>query len=208
MILFAAVLALCTISCTTGNKNKVEIKVISYNIRQSGLSDQDGEYKWENRREATLNMIQKESPSVFGLQEALLEQVEYIEQNCSQYSRIGVGRDDGKNAGEFMAVFFLKDNFKLLDSGTFWLSKTPDTVSKGWDADCLRVVTWVQLQEIETGKDFYFFNTHFDHKGEVAREESAKLVAEKIQEIAGGKANIILGGDFNSTITDEIANYG
>ncbi|MDR3046339.1 MAG: endonuclease, partial [Bacteroidales bacterium] len=86
MILFAAVLALCTISCTTGNKNKVEIKVISYNIRQSGLSDQDGEYKWENRREATLNMIQKESPSVFGLQEALLEQVEYIEQNCSQYS--------------------------------------------------------------------------------------------------------------------------
>jgi endonuclease/exonuclease/phosphatase family metal-dependent hydrolase len=100
----------------------------------------------------------------------------------------------------------LKDKYKLLQSGTFWLSETPEQVSKGWDADCFRTATWVQLQEIKTKKEFYFFNTHFDHKGEISRKESAKLVAEKIKEIAVKKANIIFGGDLNSAITDEIFN--
>ncbi|MDR3046369.1 MAG: endonuclease/exonuclease/phosphatase family protein [Bacteroidales bacterium] len=197
---------LCCIYACTDKRNVLEVKLISYNIRQSGLADKDGEYKWENRKAATLNMIEKESPSVFGLQEALLEQVEYIEQNCPKYSRIGVGRDDGKNAGEFMAIFYLKDKYKLLQQGTFWLSETPDTVSKGWDADYFRIVTWVKLQGINTKKEFYYFNTHFDNIGEVARKESTKLVAEKIKEIAEKKANIIFGGDLNSAITDKIFN--
>jgi endonuclease/exonuclease/phosphatase family metal-dependent hydrolase len=197
---------LCCIYACIDKKNALEIKIISYNIRQSGLAEKDGEYQWENRKEATLTMLRTKSPSVFGLQEALLEQVEYIEQNLPQYSRVGVGRDDGKNAGEFMAVFFLKEKFKLLKSGTFWLSETPDIVSKGWDGNCFRIVTWVKLKDISTAKEFYYFNTHFDHKGEVARKESAKLVAEKIKEIAEKKANIIFGGDLNSAITDEIFN--
>jgi len=199
-------MVLCSIACTSVNKNKVEIKLISYNIRQSGLADKDGEYRWNNRKEATIRMIKQETPSVFGLQEALLEQVEYIETNLPQYSNVGVGRDDGKNAGEFMSIFYLSDKFNLLQSGTFWLSETPDIVSKGWDAECFRIVTWVQLQDIESKKEFYFFNTHFDHKGIVARENSAKLVLKKIKEIAGKKANIVFGGDLNSAISDPIFN--
>jgi endonuclease/exonuclease/phosphatase family metal-dependent hydrolase len=105
-----------------------------------------------------------------------------------------------------MAVFYLSDKFNLLQSGTFWLSETPDIVSKGWDAECFRIVTWVQLQDIKSKKEFYFFNTHFDHKGIVARENSAELISEKIKEIAGRKASIIFGGDLNSDISDLIFN--
>jgi endonuclease/exonuclease/phosphatase family metal-dependent hydrolase len=199
-------IVLCAVSCMNDSRNKVEIKVISYNIRQSGLSDKDGEYQWNNRKEATLTMLQKENPSIFGLQEALLEQVEYIEQNLPQYSRIGVGRDDGKNAGEFMAIFYLTDKFDLLKNGTFWLSETPDSVSKGWDAECYRTATWVQLQDLKTGKSFYFFNTHFDHRGSMARANSAKLIAEEIKKIADKKAAVILCGDLNSAISDPIFN--
>jgi endonuclease/exonuclease/phosphatase family metal-dependent hydrolase len=183
-----------------------EVKLISYNIRQSGLSDNDGEYKWENRREATANMIQKEAPSVFGLQEALLDQIQYIEESFPQYTRIGVGRDDGQNEGEIMAIFYLKEYYERIDHGTFWLSERPDTVSKGWDAQCNRTVTWVKLRETATNKEFYFFNTHFDHSGVIAREESAKLVVQKIEEIAGKDEIVIFGGDLNSAITDTIFN--
>ena len=194
------------LSCTNANRPKAEVKAISFNIRQSGLSDQDGENKWDNRKEATIKMIEQELPAVLGLQEALLEQVQYIETNLPQYKRVGVGRDDGKNAGEIMAIFYLSDKFNLLRSGTFWLSDIPDSVSKGWDAECFRTVTWVQLQDVNSKKEFYYFNTHFDHKGIIARKNSAKLVLEKIREIAGKKANIILGGDLNSSISDPIFN--
>ncbi|KAA6329954.1 hypothetical protein EZS27_021279 [termite gut metagenome] len=134
-----------------------EIKLISYNIRQSGLPDKDGEYKWKNRREATANMIQKEAPSVFGLQEALFEQVQYIEKLFTQYTRIGVGRDDGRDEGEIMAIFYLKEYYELIDHGTIWLSETPTKVSKGWDAQCNRTLTWIKLREMATSKEFYFF---------------------------------------------------
>jgi endonuclease/exonuclease/phosphatase family metal-dependent hydrolase len=197
---------LCFIACSNNNKTKVEIKLISYNIRQSGLADKDGEYKWDNRKEATIRMIEQEKPSVFGLQEALLDQVEYIETNLPQYNRIGVGRDDGESSGEFMAIFYLLDNFNLLQSGTFWLSETPSVVSKGWDAECCRTVTWVQLQDKVSKMKFYFFNSHFDHKGIAARENSAKLVSEKIKEIADKKASVVFGGDLNSDISDPIFN--
>jgi len=199
-------IVLCSLACSNGHKARVEIKAISYNIRQSGLADNDGENKWDNRKKATITMIEQEKPSVFGLQEALLEQVEYIETNLPQYNHVGVGRDDGKNAGEFMSIFYLSEKFNLLQSGTFWLSETPDSVSKGWDAECFRTVTWVKLQDIESKKEFYYFNTHFDHKGIVARENSAKLISEKIKEIAGKKASIVFGGDLNSDISDPIFN--
>jgi len=201
-----ATIMLYNVACTNGNKAGVEIKAISYNIRQSGLADNDGENKWDNRKKATITMIEQEKPSVFGLQESLLEQVEYVEANLPQYKNVGVGRDDGKNAGEFMSIFYLSEKFNLLQSGTFWLSETPDTVSKGWDAECFRTVTWVKLKDIESKKEFYYFNTHFDHKGIVAREKSAKLVSEKVKEIAGKKASIVFGGDLNSDISDPIFN--
>ncbi|GHT13568.1 endonuclease [Bacteroidia bacterium] len=195
---------LFVVAARSANSSKVEVKVTSYNIRFSNTAD--GEDRWDNRKGATLKMIQQENPSILGLQEALLEQVKYIEDNLPQYGRIGVGRDDGKESGEMMAIFYHKEKFTLLKSGTFWLSNTPDNVSRGWDAACNRTVTWVQLQEISSNKTFYFFNTHFDHKGTVARENSVKLVVEKIKEITGKKETVILCGDLNSTIADPIFN--
>jgi len=205
-IALIAALIVCSVAYTNGQKIKVALKFISFNIRQSGLPGQDGNNKWDNRKGATIKLIEQEAPAVFGLQEALLEQVRYIEKNLPQYTRFGVGRDDGENAGEFMAVFYLSDEFNLLRSGTFWLSETPDSVSKGWDAGCFRTVTWVLLQDKKSKKEFYYFNTHFDNQGAAARENSAKLVAKRIKDITTKKASIILGGDFNSSMSDPIFN--
>ena len=172
-----------------------EAKIISYNIRL-GVAD-DGANSWEHRREATLRMLEREAPTVFGIQEGYLFQVKYIEENLPQYGRVGVGRDDGAEKGEVMAVYYLRDRFELLDSGTFWLSETPDKVSRGWDGACNRTVTWVELKDRKSGKEFFYFNTHLDHKGKTARAEGVKLVVAQIAAIAG-KAPAILGGDFNT----------
>ena len=122
-----------------------EAKIISYNIRL-GVAD-DGANSWEHRREATLRMLEREAPTVFGIQEGYLFQVKYIEENLPQYGRVGVGRDDGKEGGEIMAVFYLRDRYDLLDHGDLWLSETPDRVSRGWDGACNRTMTWVHLRE-------------------------------------------------------------
>ncbi len=179
-----------------------EAKIISYNIRL-GVAD-DGSNSWENRREATIRMLEREKPTVFGIQEGYLFQVNYIEKHLPQYGRVGVGRDDGREKGEMMAVFYLKDRYELLEHGDFWLSETPDRVSRGWDGACNRTMTWVHLREKASGKEFYYFNTHLDHKGEAARREGVKLVVAKIVEIAGKRASVVLGGDLNSTIEDPI----
>ena len=169
------------------------IKLISYNLRTS--HGKDGDNVWMKRRHATPEMIRREAPDVFGVQEGLIDQLHYIDTECPQYARVGVGRDDGAEKGEFMAVYYLRDRFELLDSGTFWLSETPDKVSRGWDGACNRTVTWVELKDRKSGKEFFYFNTHLDHKGKAAREEGVKLLIEKIHEIAGKKTPAILGGE-------------
>jgi len=179
-----------------------KVKLITYNIRQSGAKD--GDNCWENRRHATVEMMRREAPSVIGMQEVKLDQAQYIDANMPQYARVGGGRDDGKNKGEMCAIYYLKKKFKLVDGNTFWLSETPDEISRGWDAKYNRIVTWVKLREKVTGKEFYYFNGHLDHKGATARKESMKLIARKIFEIAGKDAAVILGGDFNALIDDEI----
>ena len=180
-----------------------EAKIISYNIRL-GVAD-DGANSWEHRREATLRMLEREAPTVFGIQEGYLFQVKYIEENLPQYGRVGVGRDDGKEGGEIMAVFYLRDRYDLLDHGDLWLSETPDRVSRGWDGACNRTMTWVHLREKATGKEFFLFNSHFDHIGTVARAESAKLLIEKVAEIAG-KTPAFCTGDFNSNQQTNVYN--
>jgi hypothetical protein len=142
------------------------IKLISYNLRNS--HGKDGDNVWMKRRHATPEMIRREAPDVFGVQEGLIDQLHYIDTECPQYARVGVGRDDGAEKGEFMAVYYLRDRFELLDSGTFWLSETPDKVSRGWDGACNRTVTWVELKDRKSGKEFFYFNTHLDHKGKGA----------------------------------------
>ena len=187
-----------------GSREKdVEIKYISYNIRYANASD--GDNAWDIRKPATKEMIEREQPDVFGLQEALIGQLQYIDSNFPQYSRVGVGRDDGKEEGEFMAVYYRNDKFKLLDSGNFWLSETPDSCSFGWDAACRRIVTWAKLKDKETGKVFYAFNTHLDHVGEVAREQSILLITKKITDIVkDDNIPVFLSGDFNSDVNSPI----
>ena len=182
-------------------KSSVEVKIISYNIRTLA---RDGENSWQYRKHATENMLLKHNPDAFGLQEATVTHLLYIDSVCPQYARVGVGRDDGKMGGEIMAIYYKKERFDLLDSGTFWLSETPNLVSRGWDAACFRTVTWVKLQDKATKKSFFYFNTHFDHKGKVAQKESVELIIEIIKGIAGKRTPVILSGDFNVELDNDI----
>ena len=150
-------------------------------------------------------MLENEQPTIFGLQEAYPEQLAYIDECCPQFSRVGVGRDDGKEAGEFMALYYRNDLYELLDSGDFWLSETPDEPTMGWDAACFRIVTWAKLKDIATEKTFYAFNTHLDHVGQVAREQSILLIVNRIKEIVKDENTpVFLSGDFNSDVSSPI----
>ena len=151
------------------------------------------------------DQINFESPDVLGMQEVLVEQLHDFQRLLDNYSSIGVGRDDGKEAGEYAAIFYKNDRVKLLDSGNFWLNETPDVPKLGWDAACIRICTWGKFKDLRTKKKFYFFNLHMDHVGVVARREAAKLVVSRIKEMAQD-APVVLTGDFNVDQTDEI--YG
>lgn len=172
-----------------------DIKVMSFNIRL-GVAD-DGENSWENRKPATAALLNDQSPVVFGVQEAYGFQIDYIKDNCPQYDCVGVGRDDGADEGEHMSVFFDTNLIELENWGTYWLSETPDTVSFGWDAACRRTATWTLLKVKETGKQFYFVNTHLDHKGKEARKNGLALIVERISAMNPEGFPMVLTGDFN-----------
>lgn len=214
LTILAGVAALCLLACKeTAPAQRIidfqspgpgNIRVVSYNIRLSFASKADGDNGWEFRKDATLNMIEREQPTVFGLQEALPDQLAYIEAAFPQYKRIGVGRDDGIAAGECMAIYWFADEVELCDSGTFWLSETPDVVSRGWDAACNRTVTWAVFLDNASGKNFVYLNTHLDHMGEVARRESLKLIASWVDENVYPGEPVFIGGDFNSDVGSDI----
>ena len=196
-----AAFALMSIACNRTS----EIKVMSYNIRlSSGTIKADSIYHWEHRKQASLNLMHEENPTVFGLQEACPDQMDYMVENLPEYGYIGVGRDDGKRKGEFMSIFYKKEEVEFIDSGTFWLSQTPDQVSKGWDAQCFRTCTWAILKKKDTGKKFVYMNTHLDHMGKVAREESIKLIVERAEKLTGGKLPVFITADFNSPTSNAI----
>jgi endonuclease/exonuclease/phosphatase family metal-dependent hydrolase len=136
---------------------------------------------------------------VFGVQEALDFQILFIEENCRDYESIGVGREDGKKDGEFMSIFYNKKNIKVIKWGTYWLSETPDTPSKGWDAQCYRTATWALMKDKRTGKKFYYVNTHLDHKGAQAQKNGLALIVERIAEMNPEGLPMVLTGDFNVT---------
>ncbi len=182
---------------------KDTVTVISYNIRYN--NPQDGDNIWENRRAASVNMVNMERPDFLCVQEAYYVQLEYLLRSLPGYDYIGLGRDDGAHGGEHMAILYRKDRFEVVEHGDFWLSETPDTCSRGWDAACHRIVTWGYFREKNTGKHLYCFNTHLDHVGEVARRESVKLITGRLKEIVHDKkAPVFLTGDFNSDIQNEI----
>ena len=199
-LIFIAVIFVVS-ACTS--KADTNLRYISYNIRNSRAND--GDNSWMNRRNGTINMINAENPDIFGVQEAYIEQVKFMEDSLPDYGHVGVGRDDGNEGGEHMAVFYKKSRFTLVDNGDFWLSETPDEPTRGWDAACYRIVTWAKLKDNSSGKQFYVFNTHLDHIGKVAREQSILLLCNRIRQITNyTKAPVFLSGDFNSTIDNPI----
>ncbi|MCX2741680.1 endonuclease/exonuclease/phosphatase family protein [Pontibacter anaerobius] len=176
------------------------MRVATYNIRYDNKSDTVN--AWNKRLPVIADLVQFHDFDIFGTQEVQHHQLEGMAKALPGYGHIGVGRDDGKQAGEYAAVFYKKDKYKLEKQGHFWLSETPEKPGKGWDADFPRVCTWGEFRDQTTGYTFYLFNVHFDHRGEKARTESVKLIQQKIKEIAG-KAPVILAGDFNFSQKDE-----
>lgn len=170
------------------------LNIATFNIRYD--NPKDGVNAWPNRREWVRDLMDYHDFDVVGVQEALVHQLEFLTEKRLAF--VGVGRDDAKRAGEFSAILYDKQRLRAVDSGTFWLSETPDVPSKGWDAQLKRVCTWARLQERTSGRELYLFNTHFDHKGAVARERSAGVILEKIAALAGKSAPVVLTGDFNA----------
>jgi len=167
----------------------------TFNLRYANPADTGN--LWVNRAPVVVSLIRFHDFDVLGTQEGLKSQMEDLEKAMPEYQRYGLGRDDGEDNGEHSAIFFKEAKFKLLNKGDFWLSQTPEKPSLGWDATCCnRICSWVYLQDVQSKKKFYFFNVHYDHQGVVAREESSKLILEKIKTIAGKEA-VVLTGDFN-----------
>lgn len=181
---------------------QTEIKVMSFNIRLDVKSD--GENWWENRKDKVAGLMKYYAADFIGGQEVQHHQLVYLKEQLAGYDHIGVGRDDGKEKGEYSCIFYNKEKFKPVKQGTFWLSQTPDSVSMGWDAVCNRVCTWGLFKSKKTKKIFWVFNTHFDHMGKLARAESAKLILSKMKELNYGKHySIVFMGDLNSRPEDE-----
>ena len=177
------------------------LKAMTYNIRYD--NPKDGKDNWKHRKTHLAAFIEKESPDVLGIQEGLFHQVEELETLLSIYSYVGVGRDDGDKKGEFTPIFYKKALFQTLKTGVFWLSDTPDVIgSVGWDAALPRIATWVLLENRKNQKQYFILNTHFDHRGQQARVESAKLILKKIEAL-GGVQPIVIMGDFNVTTDNE-----
>ena len=193
---------LCIAGC--GHKS-VQTKVMSFNIRLCQTVDFDGSNNWQYRRDAAITMIKDQKPDLFGIQEGLFDQVNFMEDHLPEYGRYGVVRDDGAASGDANAIFWLKERYTLVENSTFWLSETPDTISLGWDGAYKRVVTWGHFIDRKDGnRDVYFFNTHFDHVGKIAREEEGKMIVAKMKEIVPEGAPIFLIGDFNANYDDYI----
>lgn len=194
-VVLTFLVALC--SCTTSPT----YSVMSFNIRYDNSDDSlNG---WAYRKEHVAHFIDKCAPDVLGMQEVLHNQLVDLKEALPAYTSIGVGRMDGKEAGEYAAIFYKSERFELMKHGTIGLSENPDSIGLlGWDAACERIVTWAILRDKVAGNELALFNTHFDHYGTIAQKESAKLLLQKMEELAAGLP-IILTGDFNVTIESE-----
>jgi endonuclease/exonuclease/phosphatase family metal-dependent hydrolase len=175
--------------------NDDSIRVMSFNIRYD--EPRDGVNAWSNRKTKVADVIRFHKADVVGVQEALLTQLNDLKSLLPDMEWVGVGRTDGKEAGEYSAIIYRRSRLDRLATGTFWLSETPDKPgSMGWDAAYPRIVTWAKFRDRQSKRTFFMFNTHFDHRGDKARTESSSLILKKIEEIAGSEL-FILTGDMN-----------
>jgi endonuclease/exonuclease/phosphatase family metal-dependent hydrolase len=194
-------LSLAMLLTLQGITAQTTTKVMTYNIRLDVESD--GENRWDKRKDLLANQVRFYEPDFMGVQEALPQQMHYLDETLPAYDFIGVGRDDGKEKGEFSAIFYNKDKYKVVKQSTFWLSQTPEKPGLGWDAACNRVCTYGLFENLKTKKKIWVFNTHFDHIGTTARMESAKLILTKIKELNKEGYPFVLTGDFNLTEDNE-----
>jgi len=177
------------------SKKETPFTLISYNIRMN--TSGDGVNAWPLRKDKVAGLLRFHKADIFNVQEALPEQMDDLAAGFPEFDHVGVGRDDGKRAGEHMGVFYRKSRFEKLEDGMFWLSETPEKPGFGWDAVCNRTVTWIKLKDRITKKTFFVLDTHFDHRGIKAREEAAKLILQRIREINNENLPLILTGDLN-----------
>lgn len=201
-IIIASVLSGMLIMMNGCNKEQPEtgIRVMSFNIRTIAVEN-DPLNRWINRKEFVIDVIKHYDADLIGFQEVKPSQYTYLQEQLTEYNYYGVERS-GLGYDEYAAVFYKKARFELLEEGTFWLSETPDVVSKGWDANIHRVCSWVKLKDLNADKEIYLYNTHFDHQGELARANSVTLLLERI----GDKKNVIVTGDFNLSENSDLYN--
>jgi len=196
--LLPAFISLC---CYISLKAQPVLNVISFNIRYD--NPRDSLNAWPYRKDKVAGQLLFHHAHIIGVQEALHNQVQDLQERLPQYKYTGVGRTDGKEKGEYAAIFYDTVRLQLLQTATFWLAEQTDIPGKkGWDAAIERIVTWAKFTDRVTKKTFYHFNTHFDHVGKIARRESAALLLKKVNDIAG-KTPAVITGDFNAHPNDE-----
>ena len=193
VITYSLLLLTLLLSCSYGEG--IKLKVLTLNIRYDNPADAPND--WTSRKDFVLSFIEGEKPDIFGFQEALWHQYYFLDSALTGYKSISAGRDDGRRKGEMTPVFYSKDRFRAINTGTFWLSETPDVPgSKGWGAVLPRIVTWVELYDNSSEGSFFFFNTHYSHMSDSARLMSSKIILEEVKKIAG-ESPFVLTGDFN-----------
>lgn len=171
-------------------KEENAIRIMSFNV----LCEGSGEHSMQNRKELVAQTIAEIYPDSLGVQEATPAWMLWLESRLPEYDYVGVGRDDGRFKGEFSAVFYQKEKYKVLDSGTFWISETPDVPSRGWDSACNRVCTWAVLENKNTGEQYAHINTHLDHVSVTAREKGIEMILAKARSFT---VPVVCTGDFN-----------
>ncbi len=202
---FSTVLLVFSLLIIPINLASQTTNLISYNIKYDNTGDTVN--NWNDRKETMVKLLQHYNADIIGIQEGLHRQVIYLNEALSGFSYVGVGRDDGKEKGEYTAILYNTDKFRVLKTNTFWLSETPEKVSVGWDAALERICTYALFENRETKKQFWVFNTHFDHRGVLARTKSAQLIYKKINEINTNKVPVVLMGDLNLTPDTEAIRF-
>ncbi len=194
-------MALLSVVTLAGDAAAPPLRVMSFNLRLDLASD--GENAWPHRRDRVAALIRFHAPDVVGVQEALLPMLADLETRLPGFARVGVGRDDGGDGGEFSAILYRRERLEVVRHGTFWLSSTPETPgSLGWDAAYPRVATWVELRDRQSGCRYVHLNTHLDHRGDEARRQGARLIRRRLATLAAGLP-VVLTGDLNATPDSE-----
>ncbi len=171
-----------------------ELRVMTFNLRYASTNSPNA---WLDRRPVMKNLLESRKPDLFGTQEGLYPQLKDLASDLPEYAWIGLGRDGGSH-GEFMAIFFRRERFEPMEYDHFWLSDTPEVMgSSTWGNSNRRMVTWVRFKDLESGREFHFWNTHLDHAIQSAREKGATLIRRRIAELHTSLP-LLLVGDFNA----------